>query len=176
MKRLLVLASVVLLAGFALAAENPPATAPAASDNLYANDFTKGMGAWKLNKAEGKQDQNGLKITKSGEYGGIIIDDNKKADLSHYKWANVTFVNNENKAVEIVMKIGSGEKDKRTAQPVTLPQGENTLSFKLEGAPVDLAAVNYLNFWFNEEGERNIIIKDINFTAAALPAPVKQNP
>ena len=77
MKRILSLVAVALLAGFAFAADTQPA-----SDNMYANDFTTGMGNWKLNHSEGKQDATGLKITKADEYGGIIIDEKSRGDFS----------------------------------------------------------------------------------------------
>src|ERR1035437_7218248 len=147
MKRLLSLAAVALLAGFAFAADTQPA-----SDNIYANDFTTGMGSWKLNKSEGKQDATGVKITKTEEYGGIILDDNKKVDVSAFKFVNVAFVNGDTKDVQIIMKIGSGQSDKRTENEVALAPGEKTLSWKRAGAPVDLTQVTYLNFWIGEAG------------------------
>jgi hypothetical protein len=173
MKRVLSLAALVLLAGFAFAADTMPA-----SDNPYANDFTTGMGNWKLNKSEGKQDATGLKITKTDEYGGIIIDDNKKADLSAYKTVTVDFVNGDTRDVQIIMKIGSGQSDKRTENEVTLPPGEKSLSWKIAGAPVDVSGVNYLNFWITEAGAHNITIKKISFPTAspAATGPAKQNP
>ena len=165
MKRLLSLAALALLAGFAFAADTQPA-----SDNIYANDFTTGMGSWKLNKSEGKQDAAGLKITKTQEYGGIIIDDNKKADLSAFQTVSVDFVNGDTKDVQVIMKIGSGLNSKRTEKEVTLPPGEKTLSWKIAGAPVDASAVNYMNFWITDAGEHNITIKKISFAASAAPA------
>jgi hypothetical protein len=177
MKRLLTLTALLLTATVVIAAETQPATpasptatapttapaTPAAYDNPYAADFTKGMAEWKLNKAEGKQDKDGLKITKTSEYGGIINDDNRKGDLSTYKTVSVDFVNNDTKEAQIIMKIGSGQSDKRTEEAVALPVGAKTLTWKIAGDPVDPANITYMNFWVVEEGNHDIIIKKISF-------------
>ncbi|MCL2646805.1 MAG: hypothetical protein FWD61_07335 [Phycisphaerales bacterium] len=166
MKRLISFAALALVAGFAFAEE-----ATTTATNVFLNDFTTGMGKWTLNKCEGKQDTEGLKITKTEQFGGIGLETNNsnKADLSAYKTIDFVMVNGGEKPIDFSFKIKSGQTTKATGRTddkaATLAPGEHTVSFTIAGGDIDPKEINYIRIWTVEAGEVKLTIKKTSFTA-----------
>ena len=158
MKRFIPFAALALVAGFAFA--------QAADDNVFINDFTKGVGKWVV-KGTHTQDAEGLKITKTEQFGGIGIETyNKLYDLSAYKTIDFAMENGTDKPIEFTFKIKSGKTSARTDDKIKkLAPGAHTVSFTLEGGDIDLKEVNYIRIWTATTGDTKLTIKKASFTA-----------
>ena len=151
-----------LLAGVVFMAHSA-ALAADAGKNSYATDFTKTMGKWKLDKAEGKQvDGEGVKLTSLKKLGGIMQEGNKGPDVSATPTAVIELVSGKDE-VKVLVKVKGGKGSHTYEKLPALAKGKNTLKVDLKDAEIDLTKFNYMKIMFKDEGACDLTIKSISF-------------
>lgn len=146
----------------------------------FTNDFTKDLGTWKVEKAEGKVGADGLTITKFEQFGGIMIENPpaKGADLSNAKAVTVELQNAGDSTLKLLFKIGSGAK-KVTSKDINIEAGKSmTYKYPLADAEIDLTKVNYMRLFAGQAQEDGkLIIKKVGLVmkgeSASKPADTK---
>jgi len=164
MKRLITFTAAALITGLAFA--------QAAATNPFTQDFTKGLGKWEAMKCTSTQDADGLKITKTEEYGGIAIEEFRETyDLSAYKSIDFVMENKSDKPIEFSYKIKSGKATPPNTpeahtmdQAATLQPGEHTVSFPLNVGSINTKEVNYIKIWTAANADLKLTIKKASFT------------
>jgi hypothetical protein len=161
-RTLSILALGALLAGVVLMAHSAALAADAAN-NTYATDFTKTMGNWKLDKAEGKQvDGEGVKITSVKKLGGLAQEGNKGPDVSATPVVLIELVNAKDE-VKLMVKVKGG-KDAYTYEKLpAVAKGKSTLKVNLKDTGIDLTKFNYMRIMSKAEGDCDLTIKSISF-------------
>lgn len=145
---------------------------PASAQETVTNDFTKDLGKWTVDKAEGKVEKDGLKITKVEQFGGILLDC-QATDLSGAESITIDLQNASDKPIALAFKIGSG--DKKVTQDFTVEAGKSlTQTFPLAGIEVDLKGVTYVKFFAAEAGAANLVIKKVAVVKAAGSQPASK--
>ncbi|MFB3894503.1 MAG: hypothetical protein ACE15C_21080 [Phycisphaerae bacterium] len=151
----------------------PPVTATAAEDKV-SNDFTKDMGKWKLDKAEGKTGEDGLKITKVEKFGGIGIETGTH-DLSDATAITIELKNAGDKELAMTFRIRS--KDSKADDEFKVAAGKSvTHTFKLAGREVDLKKITLLRLYAADAGETNLIVKKITVVKAETASKPASEP
>jgi hypothetical protein len=119
------------------------------AESFYTNDFTKDMGKWKLDKAEGKVTADGLKITKFGEWGGISIENTPPAqDLSGYKTFQIEIKNGGKESVALTFKIGNDALKNKVTNEFSVDAGETkTYECDLDDLGIDLKKIDYVKLF-----------------------------
>lgn len=144
----------------------------ASAQDAIANDFTKGMGKWILDKAEGKVETEGLKITKVEQYGGILAE-GTSANLTGFTAITFDLQNAGDKPLALTCKIGSGSN--KVGDDFTLDAGKSmTYTRSLDGLDIDLKAVTYIKLFVNEAGPVNFIIKKAALVGSGTSQPASK--
>ena len=152
----------VLLAG------GVPSTQPVvAGDNSYATDFTKDLGKWKLEKADGSQVAGeGVKITNFNKNGGLMQEGNKGPDVSATPVVVIEMENNGTDEIKLQVKVKSDKDHTYTYSKLpAVPKGKFSLKVPLKDSGIDMTKLNYIKIMGN--GECTLTIKSISFAAKA---------
>ncbi|MFB3894357.1 MAG: hypothetical protein ACE15C_20325 [Phycisphaerae bacterium] len=147
--------------------------ARAIAEDIYTNDFSKDLGKWKLAKAEGKVEAEGLKITKVEQFGGIGIEEKPAQDLSAAKALAFEVANGGDSELAVVIKIGSDKN--KDSKDYKIPAGK-TVTLRRDLADlsdVDLKKIDYVRLFVPKAGDVKLTIKKVTLvggTAASKPA------
>ena len=138
-------------------------SAAASMAESYENDFTKGLGRWRLEDAEGACDPaEGLKFTRLGQYGGVILE-RRATDWSAYTAIVVELKNSGAKAEELSLKFkGGGKKytrEFRVGPGQSIVHREELAKLR---ARVDVSGITYMKL-FGKPGPVQLTLKKILF-------------
>jgi hypothetical protein len=164
------LAGVVFVARSAVRAADAPTTAPApapapapAGDNSYATDFTKALGDWKIEKAEGKQvDGEGVKLTDLKKLGGLLQEGKKGPDITATPVVLIEVENNGTDEIHLMVKVKSDTTHTKTFEKLpAVAKGKSTIKVNLKDSGIDLTKLTYMRIFGN--GECTLTIKSVSF-------------
>ncbi len=151
------LLAMLVLSGVASAQSTQPSES---SDNPYAVDFTKTLGKYAINRAEGQQVAGeGLKLTNLKEDGGPLAE-GPSADISATPVAVIEIENKGSETVKLNFKVKSSEK-KYTNDKVKVEAGKQTVKVDLSKSGIDLKDLTYVKLF--GAGEVNLLVKSISF-------------
>ena len=129
----------------------------------YENDFTKGLGRWRLENAEGAcHAVEGLKFARFSEYGGAILE-RRATDWSAHTSLLVELKNSGQRAQELSLKFKGGgrqyTREFRIGAGQHLIHRENLADLQTK---VDVSRITYMKL-FGRRGRVQLALKEIRF-------------